>query len=75
VFSGENLLQASGRLRYTLVMERTVHKARNFRDAEQWDLAQQIRMTPAERWSVARRLKERVYGKTAKDVRACHKPK
>ena len=56
-------------------MERTVHKARGFRAAEEWDIAQQIRMTPRERWSAARRLKDRFYGRTAKDVRACHKTK
>jgi len=53
-------------------MERTVNKARGFKEAEGWDILQQIRMTPQERWSVARRLKDRVYGKDAKDVRACH---
>jgi hypothetical protein len=62
-----------GLLGYTAGMERTVHKARGFRAAEEWDIAQQIRMTPRERWSVARRLKDRAYGRTAKDVRACHR--
>jgi hypothetical protein len=69
----QNPLQPGGLLGYTAGMERTVHKARGFRAAEEWDIAQQIRMTPRERWSVARRLKDRVYGRTAKDVRACHR--
>jgi hypothetical protein len=56
-------------------MERIVHKARDFREAAEWDVAQQVRMTPRERWQAARRLKERVYGRNAKDVRACHQPK
>jgi hypothetical protein len=56
-------------------MERTVHKARDFRSAAEWDIAQQIRMTPRERQSAARQLKIRVYGPNAKDVRACHKSK
>lgn len=54
-------------------MDRTVHKARDFRAAAAWDIAQQTRMTPQERWAVARRLKERVYGRKPKDVRACHR--
>lgn len=54
-------------------MDRTVHKAHSFQAAEQWDIAQQIRMTSRERWSAARRLKDRVYGRAAKDVRACHR--
>ena len=53
-------------------MERTVHKARSFREAAQWDVEQQVQMSPQERWLAARRLKERVYGRNPKDVRACH---
>ncbi len=53
-------------------MERTVHKARSFRSAAQWDIEQQILMTARERWEVARQLKERVYGRNNRDVRACH---
>jgi hypothetical protein len=68
-----NSLQLDGVSRYDSAMERTVHKARGFQDAEEWDILQQIRMAPWERWSVARRLKDRVYGRAAKDVRACHR--
>lgn len=71
----ENPLQATGRVLYTSGMERIVHKARDFREAAEWDVAQQVRMTPRERWQAARRLKERVYGRNTKDVRACHQPK
>jgi hypothetical protein len=53
-------------------MERTVHKARSFREAAQGDVEQQVQMTPQERWRAARGLKERVYGRSSKDVRACH---
>jgi hypothetical protein len=56
-------------------MERTVHKAKDFREATDWDIEQQIRMTPQECWSAVRRLKERVYGRNPKDVRACHATK
>jgi hypothetical protein len=54
-------------------MERTVHKARGFQAAAEWDIEQQVRMTPQERRAVAHQLRQRVYGPHPKDVRACHK--
>ena len=53
-------------------MERIVHKTRDFRAADAWDIEQHLRMTPQERMRVARMLKDRVYPPDAKDVRACH---
>ena len=53
-------------------MERIVHKIRDFRAADEWDMEQHLRMTPQERMRVARMLKDRVYSSEAKDVRACH---
>jgi len=55
-----------------LAVERVVHKTKSFQAAAQWDIEQQVRMTPQERRAVARQLKERVYGRHTKDVRACH---
>lgn len=46
-------------------MERVVNKAKNFREAEQWDILQQIAMTPEERQRAARELRVRVYGTTS----------
>lgn len=57
---------------YHFAMERTVHKARTFQEAAAWDIQQQVRMTPRERWLAARQLRERVFGRNRKDVRACH---
>ena len=54
-------------------MERIVHKARGFQQAEEWDVEQQVRMTPDERQLAARELKERVYGAHAPDVRESHR--
>jgi hypothetical protein len=71
----EKPLQLAGPMSYAPNMERAVHKARSFRAAAAWDIAQQIRMTPRERRAAARRLKERVYGRNARDVRACHATK
>lgn len=48
-----------------------MNEARGFRAAARWDIAQQVRMTPQERQAVARELRLRVYGRNAKDVRAC----
>ncbi|HTS16793.1 MAG TPA: hypothetical protein VMP11_04400 [Verrucomicrobiae bacterium] len=53
-------------------MERVVHKAKGFKEAEEWDIQQQIAMTPEERLRAAKELRDRVYPANAKDVRACH---
>lgn len=50
-------------------MEPIIHKAKNFREAEAWDIEQQIRMTPEERQKIARQLRERYYGENLPDVR------
>lgn len=54
-------------------MKRVFHKSNNFKDAEEWDILQHIRMTPEERQEVAADLKKRVYGKDVLDVRQVHK--
>lgn len=54
-------------------MERVVHKAKTFRDADQWDRTQRMAMTIRERTAIAAELKRRVYGETQPDVRACHR--
>jgi hypothetical protein len=54
-------------------VERIVHKARDFKAAAEWDIQQQVRMTPRERREIARQLKERFYDRDSKDVRACHR--
>jgi hypothetical protein len=51
-------------------MERIVHIAKSFKEAEEWDFQQNISMTPEERLEAAKELKERVYGKNSPDVRA-----
>ena len=50
-------------------MERIVHIAKSFEEAEQWDIEQNLAMTPEERLEAAKELKERVYGKNSPDVR------
>lgn len=53
-------------------MERIVHIAKSFEEAEEWDIQQNISMTPDERLTAARELAERVYGKDQPDVREFH---
>ncbi len=53
-------------------MERVIHKAKSFKEAEDWDIEQQVSMTPEQRLRAARELRDRVYPVNAKDVRACH---
>ena len=50
-------------------MERIVNIAKNKKEAEEWDIQQQISMTPRERQEAARILKERVFGTNVPDVR------
>ncbi len=52
-------------------MERVVFKTRSFAEADQRDVEQHIRMTPRERWRMARALRDRLHP-NAKDVRECH---
>ncbi|HUF49863.1 MAG TPA: hypothetical protein VMN60_03460 [Longimicrobiales bacterium] len=54
-------------------MERVVHKSHRFADADGWDVEQHVSMTPEQRLRVARMLKDRVYPRDAKDVRAWHR--
>jgi hypothetical protein len=50
-------------------MERVLQKSRNFKQAEEWDILQHVRMTPEQRQEAAAQLRERVYGKNVPDVR------
>lgn len=54
-------------------MKRVFHKAKNKKEAEEWDILQQISMTPDERLSVADELKKRVYGKKVPDIKESEK--
>jgi predicted Fe-S protein YdhL (DUF1289 family) len=56
-------------------MERVCNKAKNYKEAEAWDIDQYLRMTPEERQDVAKNLRERVYGKKTVDVREVNRVK
>ena len=57
------------------MIERIFHKAKNFKEAEEWDIQQQIKMSHEERQMVSKVLRERVYGKDTVDVKKAHRQK
>ena len=54
-------------------VERIVKKSRTFREADRWDVRQNIALTPQERIRIAHALRKRAYPANAKDVRECHR--
>ena len=56
-------------------MEPIINKAKTFEEADRWDIQQHVSMTPSERQAAAKKLKERVFGKHAPDIRALHTTK
>jgi hypothetical protein len=56
-------------------VKRIVHKAKSFQEAEAWDIAQHIQMTPEQRQKAAKQLRDGFYGKNVPDVRDSIKTK
>jgi len=54
------------------MIERIVHISHSHREAHEWDVEQQIRMTPEQRQNIASELRRRVYGLNPPDVREAH---
>lgn len=53
-------------------LSRIVHVAHGFKQAREWEILQEVSMTPGQRQRAAKALKERFYGSDAPDVReAC----
>lgn len=50
-------------------MKKIVNKTNSFKEAEEWDIQQQIQMTLEQRQEVAIVLRKKVYGTDAPDVR------
>ena len=50
-------------------MDRTVVKFKSFREAEEVEIMNQIKLTSEERQEIARILKIRVYGENIPDIR------
>jgi hypothetical protein len=56
-------------------MKWVVHKAKSFKEADEWDIQQQVSMTPEQRLAAAKVLRDRAYPSDTKDIRACHAKK
>jgi len=54
-------------------MEPISHKSKNFKEAEKYDIKQHNQMSPSERQSVAKNLRERYFGKNPPDLRDSQK--
>ena len=54
-------------------MKRVFNKAKNQKEARDWDIKQQIAMTPEERFTILDKLQERVYGENRIDIKNAHK--
>jgi hypothetical protein len=50
-------------------MERIVKISKTFKEADDWDISQHIRLKPEERQKIAKMLKMKFYGRKTKDVR------
>lgn len=50
-------------------MEKVVHKAKDHKEAREYDINQIINLTPEERQKIVRDLQRRFYGEKSPDVR------
>ena len=65
-------IEAGGAPIYDKTMERVVNIARSHKKADDWDIRQQVAMSPQERIRASRELRRRAYPPPNKDVRECH---
>jgi hypothetical protein len=56
-------------------MERVFNKSKDFKEAEEWDIMQNVRLTPEDRQKAAAELRQRVFGKTMPAMRRLRKKK
>ena len=49
-----------------------VHLAKNHQEADEWDIQQNLRMSPEERLRAARILQQQFFGKNSPDVKKSH---
>ena len=54
-------------------MERFVHRAKGFAQADEWDVAQHKRLTLHERLRQSDELKKRIFGNNPLDLRQWHR--
>ena len=65
-------IEAGSAPAYDETMERVVNIARSHKEADEWDIRQQVAMSPQERLRASRELRRRAYPPPNKDVRECH---
>lgn len=56
-------------------MERVVHVAKNYEDADKYDRRQSLELSASERIFLARKLRVRVFGNKNPDIREWHRKK
>jgi hypothetical protein len=56
-------------------MKRVLNKSKDFKEAEEWDIMQNVRLTPEERQKAAAELRRRVFGKAMPAIRSLRKKK
>jgi hypothetical protein len=49
-----------------------IHIAKNHQEADEWDIQQNLRMSPEERLRAARILQQQFFGKNSPDVKESH---
>jgi hypothetical protein len=54
-------------------IKRVVHISHSFAEAEQWEIQQELSMTPQQRLSAAKKMQQWTYGKKQKDIRDWHR--
>jgi len=58
-----------------LPVKKVFHKSNNFKEAEEWDMIQHVRLTPEQRQKAAAELKKRVFGDEVRKIREVRKEK
>jgi len=56
-------------------MKRVFHKSKSFKEAEEWDIIQNVQLTPEERQKAAAQLRARVFGRNIRAIRKVLKKK
>jgi hypothetical protein len=54
-------------------MKRVYNKSKDFKEAEEWDILQCVRLTPEQRQEAAAELRRRVYGTKVPAIRKAQK--
>lgn len=53
-------------------MKRISHTSNSFKEAQEWEIQQQIKMTPDQRFAAAKELRIRACGKNVPNLKDCY---